>query len=62
MNKNLQYRLYSIGIAFTAGYVVGSIIDGFLRRHVEGGPFWSICSAAAVLVILLYNWLKTEES
>lgn len=62
MNKQLQYRLYSIGIAFLAGYIAGSVLNGFLRAHTKDGPFWAVCGAAAVLIVLLYNWLKEEES
>lgn len=61
-NNKLQYRLYSIGISCIAGFIAGSILHGLLRAYTKDGPFWAICMAGTLFVILLYNWLKAEES
>jgi len=57
----LHFRLHAVGIAFSAGYIIGSVLYGFLHTYTENGVTWSICGAGTTIIVLMYNWLKKDD-
>ena len=60
MKTKLRCNLYVVGIAYLAGFVLGSIVYGFLHAHTEDGTTWALCVAGAALFVLMHNWMKKE--